>query len=74
MFIVNAPALFSGIWAIFKGFIDEQTRKKITILGGNFKAQLLQAVEPENLPDFFGGTCTCADYEGGCLMSKAGPW
>ena len=29
MFIVNAPMLFSGIWAVVKGFLDEKTRNKI---------------------------------------------
>ena len=36
MFIVNAPMLFSGIWAVVKGFLDEKTRNKIKILGANF--------------------------------------
>jgi hypothetical protein len=29
MFIVNAPLLFTGVWAIVKGFLDERTRNKI---------------------------------------------
>jgi hypothetical protein len=29
MFIVNAPMLFTGVWAMCKGFIDEKTRAKI---------------------------------------------
>jgi len=73
MFIVNAPMLFTGVWAVIKGFLDEKTRNKIKILGGNFKKELLEVVEPENLPDFLGGTCTCTEY-GGCLYSNLGPW
>ena len=29
LLIVNAPYLFSGVWAIVKGWLDEKTRKKI---------------------------------------------
>jgi hypothetical protein len=36
MYVVNAPMLFTGVWAMVKGFIDENTRKKINILGGNY--------------------------------------
>jgi hypothetical protein len=36
MYIVNAPMLFTGVWAVVKGFIDEKTRKKIFIKGGKF--------------------------------------
>jgi len=36
MFIVNAPLLFTGVWAIVKGFLDERTRNKIQIKGGKF--------------------------------------
>lgn len=72
-FIVNAPLLFTGVWAIVKGFIDEKTRKKITILGGKFQKDLLELVEAENLPDFLGGKCLCTEY-GGCMKSNLGPW
>ena len=55
LFIVNAPMLFTGVWAVVKGFIDEKTRKKITILGGKFQKDLLELVDENNLPDFLGG-------------------
>ena len=36
MFIVNAPMLFTGVWAVIKGFIDEKTRQKIHIRGSKY--------------------------------------
>jgi len=36
MFIINAPMLFTGVWAIIKPWIDEKTRAKISIIGGGF--------------------------------------
>ena len=71
--IVNAPMLFTGVWSIVKSFLDEKTRKKITIKGGSFHKDLLELVESENLPDFLGGTCKCEAY-GGCMKSGVGPW
>jgi len=37
MFIINAPFLFTGIWAIIKVWIDEKTKDKIKILGSSYK-------------------------------------
>lgn len=71
MFIVNAPTLFSMAWSTIKGFLDEKTRNKITILGSKFQTQLLEDVDSENLPEFLGGTCNCPQ---GCLNANAGPW
>jgi len=71
MFIINAPTLFSMVWGTIKKFVDEKTRNKIQILSTKYQAALLELVDPENLPQFLGGTCKCPQ---GCLNSSAGPW
>ena len=35
-YVVNAPMLFSALYAIVKGFLDERTRSKVRIIGSNF--------------------------------------
>ena len=45
MYIVNAPFLFSGIWAIVKPWLDEKTRNKIHIKGSGYQKELLEAVK-----------------------------
>lgn len=72
MFILNAPFLFTGIWAIVRMWIDDKTKEKIHILGSGYKKELLKYIDPENLPDFLdGGKCKC---KGGCLGNNIGPW
>ena len=74
LFIVNAPMLFSGIWAVVKGFLDEKTRGKIKIVGGNFLPTLEQFLSIETIPEFLGGQCKCEHVPGGCINSNIGPW
>ena len=38
MFIVNAPFLFSGFWAVVKPLLDEKTKNKITIVGSGYRS------------------------------------
>ncbi|KAJ3016036.1 cytosolic factor, phosphatidylinositol/phosphatidylcholine transfer protein [Thoreauomyces humboldtii] len=71
MYIINAPMLFTGVWSIVKGFLDEVTVSKINILGSNYKSKLLETIDEDSLPKIFGGKCDCP---GGCNLADVGPW
>ncbi|GAA0160010.1 hypothetical protein LIER_16663 [Lithospermum erythrorhizon] len=73
MYIVNAGSGFKLIWNTVKGFLDPRTTAKIHVLGNKFQDKLLEVIDSSQLPDFLGGTCSCAN-EGGCLRSGKGPW
>lgn len=73
MFIINAGPGFRLLWNTVKNFIDPKTATKIHVLGNKFQNKLLEVIDASQLPDFLGGTCTCAD-QGGCLQSDKGPW
>jgi len=45
MFIINAPMLFSGIWAVIKPWLDSKTKAKITIIGSGYKEKLNEFVK-----------------------------
>jgi hypothetical protein len=47
MFIINAPMLFSVIWAVAKAFIDKKTQKKISIIGSGYKKSLYKIVDKD---------------------------
>lgn len=74
MFVINASTVFSLIFSIVKGFIDEKTQKKISVLKSDYQDKLLEFIDKQNLPTIFGGSCTCSHIEGGCLFSDIGPW
>lgn len=74
MLIINAPLMFRGAWSVIGPFIDKKTKDKITILGSKYQKDLFEYVDPENVPEFMGGTCTYSDEEGGWHLSDKGPW
>ncbi|KAJ9176578.1 hypothetical protein P3X46_011877 [Hevea brasiliensis] len=73
MFIVNAGSGFKLLWNTAKGFLDPKTTGKINVLGNKFQNKLLEVIDPSQLPEFLGGSCSCPN-EGGCLRSNKGPW
>ena len=69
--VVNAGIAFRAFYSAIKFFIDSKTREKVKVYGENYREGLLDKVDADCLPSFFGGTCECP---GGCLFSGAGPW
>ncbi|KAI4381733.1 hypothetical protein MLD38_007780 [Melastoma candidum] len=73
MFIINAGSGFRMLWNSVKSFLDPKTASKINVLGNKYQSKLLEVIDADQLPEFLGGTCTCAD-QGGCMRSDKGPW
>ncbi|XP_024967345.1 phosphatidylinositol/phosphatidylcholine transfer protein SFH3-like [Cynara cardunculus var. scolymus] len=73
MYIINAGSGFRLLWNTVKSFLDPKTTSKIHVLGTKYQSQLLEMIDASELPEFLGGTCTCAD-KGGCMRSDKGPW
>ncbi|XP_047949879.1 phosphatidylinositol/phosphatidylcholine transfer protein SFH13-like isoform X1 [Salvia hispanica] len=74
MYIVNAgPGFKKVLWPAAQKFLDPKTVAKIHVLDPKSLSKLLEVIDPSQLPDFLGGSCSC-DVEGGCLRSNKGPW
>ncbi|KAL5198365.1 hypothetical protein ABZP36_001877 [Zizania latifolia] len=73
LYIINAGAGFRALWKVLKAFMEARTLAKIQVLGTNYLSTILEAIDPSNLPDFLGGTCSCS-ATGGCLLQDKGPW
>ncbi|TPP57166.1 Phospholipid transport protein [Fasciola gigantica] len=53
-FVVNAPPLFSRLYAFVKPLLSRETQEKIQILDGNYQETLLQYFDASNLPAVYG--------------------
>ncbi|CAA0832472.1 Sec14p-like phosphatidylinositol transfer family protein [Striga hermonthica] len=51
-YIVNAPYIFSSCWKVVRPLLQERTRKKIQVLSGSGKDELLKIMDYESLPHF----------------------
>ncbi|XP_070255638.1 SEC14-like protein 4 isoform X5 [Myotis yumanensis] len=67
LLVVRAPKLFPVAFNLVTSFMSEETRRKIVILGGNWKQELPKFISPDQLPVEFGGTLTDPDGNPKCL-------
>jgi len=51
-YVVNAPYIFSYCWKIVKPLLQERTRRKVQVLQGNGKEELLKVMNYGALPHF----------------------
>jgi hypothetical protein len=77
--IVNAPSTFAVIWSFIRPWLAKETANKVFVLGSDYRRELLEMIDEENLPSTLGGKCYCkteGDDSGGprCHLSASGPW
>uniref|UniRef100_A0A8D2B556 SEC14 like lipid binding 6 n=1 Tax=Sciurus vulgaris TaxID=55149 RepID=A0A8D2B556_SCIVU len=65
--IVRPPSLFAVAFSLIKSYMNEETRRKVMILGDNWKQELTKFISPDQLPVEFGGTMTDPDGNPKCL-------
>ncbi|AES89166.1 Sec14p-like phosphatidylinositol transfer family protein [Medicago truncatula] len=73
IFIINASPEFRHQCNNYINSLDPEITSKVHVLGNNYQSKLLEVINASELPEFLGGTCTCANH-GGCLRSDKGPW
>jgi hypothetical protein len=68
MYLINTPWFFKMIWAMAKGWVDERTRKRITITGENHLEVLSKIIDMKYIPSWAGGNNHTE------LIDDVGPW
>ncbi|XP_014397914.1 PREDICTED: SEC14-like protein 2 [Myotis brandtii] len=66
LFVIKAPKLFPVAYNLVKPFLTEETRKKIMVLGANWKEVLLKYISADQVPVEYGGTMTDPDGNPKC--------
>mmetsp|Transcript_38187 Transcript_38187/g.53102 ORF Transcript_38187/g.53102 Transcript_38187/m.53102 type:complete len:441 (-) Transcript_38187:156-1478(-) len=70
LFIIRAPAVFTGIWKLVKPWLDVRTLAKIEICGYyDFLDALQHEIDISQIPEEYGGQCKCVK---GCFDEKRG--
>jgi len=67
--VINAPMIFTAVWAIMKQFINERTQSKVRILSpGKTFGGMSEFIEAKDIPVKYGGDLVCmngADIDDG---------
>ena len=53
---VNVTLVFRGIWAIAHQFVDDFTKKKMSVHGDDYGAEIQKVIPAENLQMKYGGS------------------
>lgn len=64
--VIKAPKIFPIAYALVKPFLNEVTRNKVKILGGDWKTEILEYIDKDNLPEYYGGKCRDPDGDPLC--------
>ncbi|NXT90086.1 S14L2 protein, partial [Anhinga rufa] len=62
----SQPRIFPVAYNLIKHFLSEDTRKKVVVLGSNWKEVLQKYIDPEQIPVEYGGTLTDPDGDPKC--------
>ncbi|NXW81796.1 S14L2 protein, partial [Alopecoenas beccarii] len=66
LLIIKAPKIFPVAYNLVKHLLSEDTRKKVMVLGSNWKEVLQRYIDPEQIPVEYGGTLTDPDGDPKC--------
>jgi len=69
LILVNAPWVFTAIWAAISPLLGQRTQRKVQVFGDTgYQQRLLDLIDAANLPTFLGGT------DDGICPCGQGPW
>ena len=57
--------IFPALWKVIRAFLDPVVAAKVEVLGSNYRQQLLERIDADQLPVEYGGTCKCGGDGGG---------
>ncbi|XP_048763244.2 retinal-binding protein-like [Ostrea edulis] len=66
LLIINAPGIFPLLYKMCRPLISEDMKKKIHVIGGDYKEYLLKYIDATNLPVCYGGALTDPDGDPTC--------
>jgi len=63
LYLINCPLVFRMLWAVIKPWLHPLTAARINILGDDYMPTLLEFIDADQLPRYFGGNCQCCTDE-----------
>ncbi|XP_077153268.1 SEC14-like protein 2 [Ranitomeya variabilis] len=66
LFVIKAPKLFPVAYNLVKHFLSEDTRRKIIVVGDNWKEVLQKYIPANEIPKYYGGTLEDPDGDPKC--------